>query len=174
MTEYPVPEGLQSLTDREFALIGRALVLWGSHEQDVGWIISAGLKIPGRAAQILIHSQPYGKKVDIARDYLCNSGNKEMADLGRELDHVRRVFRPERDTLSHGAFGAWDKDVWVRSIAKTRFVIFDDLDIILQRAVYARHISMEAHYLVSGYKSTLERPERPPLPSGRIPTGWTS
>lgn len=170
-TDHPP---LRKLTEAEFATIGRIVLIWGSHEQSVGSIVSAGFKIPQGASVPLVHSLPYSKKVDLACRTLESRKSEVFLELAKELDYIRRVFRPERDTIAHGSFGMWADDAWVRSISKDRFVIFDDLESIRDRAEYARHVSAEAAYKIQDYSSEQVRPPRPSAPSGRTPDGWLS
>ncbi len=93
-------------------------------------------------------------------------------DLAREPQHIKRVFRPERDTLAHGAFGTWDREAWVRSLSKERFVLVDDFSLIHDRAYYAYAVALEAVMNLHGQVPSDARPVRPPEPHNQVPRAW--
>ncbi len=122
-----LPE-LRTFTEAEFAIIGKVMLIWGMHEQMVGTIVSIHCKIPRASSAALIHALGYGRKVDLACAAL--KSDLGLGDIAKELDFVRRVYRPERDTIAHGAFGTWEEEAWVRALSKPRFVMFDDLTLL--------------------------------------------
>jgi hypothetical protein len=168
MTEPNIPP-LRHFTESEFATIGKVMLLWGMHEQNIGTIVSVFHKVPNAANSDLVHSVGYSRKIDLASTALKTSG---APDLAAELQHIKRVFRPERDTLAHGAFGTWDQEAWVRAIAKPRFVLADDLGLLHARADYAWAVSLEAVMRIHGQASPRDRPPRPPEPHSQVPQAW--
>ena len=170
-----LPEGFpepRPLTEAEFATIGKVLLIWGWHEQDVGTIAAVGLKSDADQSKALIDPLGYSKKVDLARWVLMDTRRAELIKIAKELDFVRRVFRPERDTLAHGSLGTWGDEAWVRSTSKDRFVIFSDLADLHERANYARFVSLEGAYKLQNFDSGRPFPKRPATPTGKIPVGW--
>lgn len=160
---------IRHFTESEFATIGKVMLLWGMHEQNVGTIVSIFHKISGPATTELVHALGYSKKVDLASAALKASGED---DLAREPQHIKRVFRPERDTLAHGAFGTWDREAWVRSLSKERFVLVDDFSLIHDRAYYAYAVALEAVMNLHGQVPSDARPVRPPEPHNQAPRAW--
>lgn len=53
MTDFP-PFPLRHLTEAELATIGKVVLLWGMHEQNVGTIVSVAYKIPNNASADLV------------------------------------------------------------------------------------------------------------------------
>lgn len=160
---------LRHFTESELATIGKILLLWGMHEQNVGTIVSVHYKVPNEACADLVHSLGYSRKVDLASAVLKERG---ASDIAAELQHIKRVFRPERDTLAHGAFGIWEHEAWVRAISKPRFVLADDLGQLHARADYAAAISVEAVSRINGVALSRPRPPKPSDPTGQIPKAW--
>lgn len=161
---------IREFTESEFATIGKVVLMWGHHEQSVGTIVAVRHKVSSESSAALIHSLGYSRKVDLACAALRE--NPLLADLATELDFVRRVFRPERDTIAHGAFGTWKDDAWVRALSKRRFVSFDDLSLVHERANYARVIANEAAFRIQNYNPDTPRPARPPVPVSDAPAGY--
>lgn len=109
----------------------------------------------------------------MACDVLAKSDDLEQQWLAKELDFIRRSFRPERDTIAHGAFGTWVNEAWVRSLSKPRFVMADDFGLFLSRAAYSFSISLESLVRQQGGTPVDTRRPRPDLPTGKKPTAWS-
>lgn len=163
---------LRPITEAELATIARIVLLWGSHEQDVGTIVSVGLEIPKAASAALVQALGYGRKVDLACGVLRAHRKRDLSSLAQDLAFVKQSLRPERDTLVHGAFGLWTDDAWVRNLSKDRFVSFDDLRDVYRRAEFARYVSQEACYQLQDFNSGRLHPGRPAPPIDSIPSGW--
>ncbi|WP_433932956.1 hypothetical protein [Brevundimonas diminuta] len=167
---FPNTQPIRHFTEGEFATIGKVMLLWGMHEQTVGTVVSIFHKTSGIATTELVHALGYSKKVDLASAALKVSGHNALA---RELQHIKRAFRPERDVLAHGAFGTWDGEAWVRALSKERFVLVDDFSLIHDRAYYAYAVALEAVQILQKYEGPRrERPPQPPEPNGQIPRAW--
>jgi hypothetical protein len=168
MTETTMPP-IRRFTEGELATIGKVMLLWGMHEQNIGTVVSIFHKISASSSPDLVHAVGYSRKVDLASAALKAGGHFELAS---ELQHIKRAFRPERDTLAHGAFGTWDTEAWVRSLSKERFVLVEDLGLLNTRADYAWAVSHEAVMTIHGQSSGIARPPRPKDPHGLQPRAW--